>query len=92
MLTCRSWLGDDKLPLMDVNTEDQEVIDTLQAYIKNFVQEYKIDGLRIDGKHAPLRSQRLKLICPSCQTRPRPLLARILRRRRSVLHWRGVRK
>lgn len=54
MLTCRSWLGDDKLPLMDVNTEDQEVIDTLQAYIKNFVQEYKIDGLRIDGEQAPL--------------------------------------
>jgi alpha-amylase len=47
-----SWLGDDKLPLMDVNTENPKVMDTLQKYIAEFVSTYHIDGLRIDAaKH-----------------------------------------
>lgn len=45
-----SWLGDDKLPLMDVDTENKHVIDTLQAWIKDYVKEFSIDGLRIDGE------------------------------------------
>ncbi|ODN79910.1 hypothetical protein L202_03799 [Cryptococcus amylolentus CBS 6039] len=48
------WLGDEKLPLMDVNTENAEVISTLQTWIANFTAEYEIDGLRIDAaKHVP---------------------------------------
>lgn len=48
------WLGDDKLPLMDVNTENKAVISTLQAWISNLTAEYMIDGLRIDAaKHVP---------------------------------------
>ncbi|KIR67164.1 alpha-amylase [Cryptococcus bacillisporus CA1873] len=48
------WLGDDKLPLMDVNTENEVVISTLQAWIANLTAEYHIDGLRIDAaKHVP---------------------------------------
>jgi alpha-amylase len=43
------WLGDDNLPLMDVNTENEFVISTLQSWIANFTQEYSVDGLRIDG-------------------------------------------
>lgn len=48
------WLGDDKLPLMDVNTENTYVQTTLQNWIAEFVQKYGIDGLRIDAaKHVP---------------------------------------
>ena len=43
-------MGDDKLPLVDVNTEHVEVIQGLQAWITSFVQEYGVDGLRIDGE------------------------------------------
>ncbi|RXK40840.1 alpha-amylase [Tremella mesenterica] len=48
------WLGDDKLPLMDVNTENPNVVQTLQSWIANFTKAYTIDGLRIDAaKHIP---------------------------------------
>jgi uncharacterized lipoprotein YddW (UPF0748 family) len=43
-------MGDDKLPLMDVNTESETVQTVLNKWISNFVQEYDVDGLRIDGK------------------------------------------
>ncbi|BEJ14866.1 hypothetical protein CspHIS471_0406330 [Cutaneotrichosporon sp. HIS471] len=47
-------LGDDKLWLIDVNTENPEVISTLQSWVKDYVTKYKIDGLRIDAaKHVP---------------------------------------
>lgn len=45
-----SWLGDEKLPLPDVNTENPTVIAALQTWIKQFVQDYSVDGLRIDGE------------------------------------------
>jgi alpha-amylase len=44
------WLGDENLALMDVNTENQYVISTLQSWIQNFTTTYQIDGLRIDGE------------------------------------------
>ncbi|GFZ44160.1 1,4-alpha-D-glucan glucanohydrolase 1 [Saitozyma sp. JCM 24511] len=48
------WLGDENLALMDVNTENQYVISTLQSWIQNFTTTYQIDGLRIDAaKHIP---------------------------------------
>nr|WVH01977.1 alpha-amylase [Naematelia aurantialba] len=48
------WLGDDKLPLMDVNTEHPDVITLLNAWIANLTSTYSIDGLRIDAaKHVP---------------------------------------
>lgn len=43
-------MGDDKLPLADVNTENVEVIQTLQTWIHDFVTEFGVDGLRIDGE------------------------------------------
>lgn len=47
-------LGDEKLWLLDVNTEHPHVISTLQSWISAFVADYHIDGLRIDAaKHAP---------------------------------------
>jgi alpha-amylase len=42
-------MGNDAVPLPDVNTEDTYVISTLEAYIANFVKTYNIDGLRIDA-------------------------------------------
>ncbi|KAI0753794.1 glycoside hydrolase superfamily [Fomes fomentarius] len=42
------WLGDTKLPLADLNTEDDEVVQTMNAWIKNLVSEYGVDGVRID--------------------------------------------
>lgn len=48
------WMGDYNLWLMDVNTEDPGVQQTLQSWINGFVKEYNIDGLRIDAaKHIP---------------------------------------
>lgn len=43
------WLGDTKVPLPDVNTQDPTVVSTYSSWIKDLVQTYDIDGLRIDG-------------------------------------------
>lgn len=46
------WLGDTKVALPDVNTEDPVVISAYGEWIQSLVQEYGIDGLRIDAaKH-----------------------------------------
>ncbi|KAK4686429.1 hypothetical protein P7C73_g3699, partial [Tremellales sp. Uapishka_1] len=48
------WLGDNNLPLMDVNTENPTVISTLNTWIGNLTETYAIDGLRVDAaKHVP---------------------------------------
>jgi hypothetical protein len=46
----RCWMGDGKVPLMDLNTENAQVQNTLNNMIKNLVITYRIDGLRVDGK------------------------------------------
>ena len=43
------WLGDTNVPLPDLNTQDPTVASTYGTWINNLVQEYGIDGLRIDG-------------------------------------------
>jgi alpha-amylase len=43
-------MGDEKVPLPDVDTSNPTVIERYGEWIQNFVKEYKIDGLRIDGK------------------------------------------
>lgn len=43
------WLGDEKVPLPDLNTQDTQVQATYGDWIENLVKEYSIDGLRIDG-------------------------------------------
>ncbi|KAJ7349293.1 glycoside hydrolase family 13 protein [Mycena albidolilacea] len=46
------WLGDTKVPLPDLNTENSEVIAKYSDWISDLVQTYSIDGLRIDAaKH-----------------------------------------
>ncbi|EPQ58540.1 alpha-amylase [Gloeophyllum trabeum ATCC 11539] len=46
------WLGDTNVYLPDVNTQDSTVVSTYQDWVKNMVQTYNIDGLRIDAaKH-----------------------------------------
>ncbi|KIJ17255.1 alpha-amylase [Paxillus involutus ATCC 200175] len=45
----RCWLGDTVVPLADINTEDPTVVSAFQDWIKSLVQEYSIDGLRIDA-------------------------------------------
>ena len=42
------WLGDKAVPLADVNTEDDGVVNTLNSWVRNLVETYAIDGLRID--------------------------------------------
>lgn len=42
------WLGDKSLPLIDVNTENPVVVDTMNNWIKALVANYSIDGIRID--------------------------------------------
>ena len=45
------WLGDETVPLPDLNTQDPTVQSGYATWIKNLVQEFSIDGLRIDGGH-----------------------------------------
>ena len=42
------WLGDEKVPLPDLDTENPTVARTLHAWISALVQKFHIDGLRID--------------------------------------------
>lgn len=43
------WLGDETVPLPDLNTQDAQVQAAYGDWIANLVKEYSIDGLRIDG-------------------------------------------
>ncbi|KAI0798094.1 alpha-amylase [Abortiporus biennis] len=46
------WLGDTKVPLPDLNTQDPTVVSGYSSWIKDLVTEFNIDGLRIDAaKH-----------------------------------------
>jgi alpha-amylase len=42
------WLGDDKLALVDVNTEDDKVVSQLHDMATKLVSDFSVDGLRID--------------------------------------------
>ncbi|KAF8735774.1 hypothetical protein AX14_001492 [Amanita brunnescens Koide BX004] len=41
-------VGDDVLPLPDLNTEDPKVVMMLNDWVKELVNEYDLDGLRVD--------------------------------------------
>lgn len=46
------WLGDTNVTLPDLDTTNQKVITGYSSWIKDLVQEYNLDGLRIDAaKH-----------------------------------------
>jgi alpha-amylase len=46
------WLGDEKVPLPDVDTKNPTVVQTYNKWIAQLVSDYGIDGLRIDAaKH-----------------------------------------
>lgn len=48
----RCRVGDESLPLLDLNTEDATVITGLQNFVKDLVEEYEADGLKLDAvKH-----------------------------------------
>ncbi|KAF2762409.1 alpha-amylase [Pseudovirgaria hyperparasitica] len=42
------WLGDDKVLLPDLNTQDPRIASTLNDWVRSIVSNYSIDGLRID--------------------------------------------
>lgn len=42
------WLGDSKVSLVDVNTEDEGVVRELNSWIGELVKKYDVDGIRID--------------------------------------------
>lgn len=46
------WLGDQFLPLADLDTENPSIVSTMNNWIQGLVKSYGIDGLRIDtAKH-----------------------------------------
>lgn len=47
------WLGDEKVPLPDLNTQDAGVQAKYGDWIEDLVKEYSLDGLRIDGMRLP---------------------------------------
>ncbi|KAI0640874.1 glycoside hydrolase family 13 protein [Trametes meyenii] len=42
------WLGDKNVPLVDLNTEDSNVVQTMNTWISKLVTDYSVDGVRID--------------------------------------------
>lgn len=42
------WLGDKNVPLVDINTEDNDVVTTMNNWISTLVSNYSVDGVRID--------------------------------------------
>ncbi|RDB21011.1 Alpha-amylase 1 [Hypsizygus marmoreus] len=49
------WMGDEKVPLPDLDTRNPTVIEQYGEWIQNLVKEYSIDGLRIDAaKHVQM--------------------------------------
>ncbi|KAF2260515.1 alpha-amylase [Lojkania enalia] len=42
------WLGDSKVVLPDLNTQDSSVVEQYGKWIKELVSNYSIDGLRVD--------------------------------------------
>nr|AAC49622.1 alpha-amylase [Lipomyces spencermartinsiae]prf//2203288A alpha amylase [Lipomyces kononenkoae] len=49
------WLGDDSVPLVDVNTQLDTVKSEYQSWVKQLIANYSIDGLRIDTvKHVQM--------------------------------------
>ena len=45
-------MKDTKVALMDVSTKDPDVVSSYSSWIKDFVQEYNVGGLRLDAaKH-----------------------------------------
>ncbi|KAJ3885788.1 alpha-amylase [Lentinula edodes] len=44
----KCWLGDANIPLLDIDTENSTVVDTMYSWVKNLVINYDIDGLRVD--------------------------------------------
>jgi len=42
------WLGDDKVALVDVNTESDDIVNTYNDWIKTLVGNFSVDGIRID--------------------------------------------
>jgi alpha-amylase len=50
----QGWIGNSKVPLPDLDTENPDVAHTFYAWISALVQNFRIDGLRIDTvKHVP---------------------------------------
>lgn len=43
------WIGDEHVPLPDVNTTHPTVVETYKTWIKDLVTNYEIDGLRLDA-------------------------------------------
>lgn len=44
----KCWLGDASIPLLDIDTENNTVVDMMYSWVKNLVSNYDIDGLRVD--------------------------------------------
>ena len=50
-------LGDTNVTLVDLNTEDQDVITGMSSWIHNIVSKYSVDGVTIDTvKHGKSRA------------------------------------
>ncbi|KAF8894428.1 glycoside hydrolase family 13 protein [Infundibulicybe gibba] len=50
------WLGDDKVPLPDLDTKNPAVVSQYETWVQKLVQDYNIDGLRIDAGNTPIIS------------------------------------
>lgn len=85
------WLGDEKVPLPDVDTQNPKVVSAYTEWVKDFVQEYNIDGLRIDGTFVYSSVAHVLILNSSCQVRSlgnRPLLrSNPIRRHTNTDFW-----
>ncbi len=57
LISC-SWLATSGVALMDINQSNQNVSNTLINWVNGYVNEYSIDGFRLDAsKHMPIDFQ-----------------------------------
>ncbi|OSC98372.1 glycoside hydrolase family 13 protein [Trametes coccinea BRFM310] len=42
------WLGDKNVPLVDLDTEDSNIVSTMNSWVSTLVSNFSVDGVRID--------------------------------------------
>jgi len=83
-------MGDERVPLPDVDTSNPTVVSRYQQWIEAFVKEYSIDGLRIDGEQAAISNEFHDRAWASRKTCQGRVLVKILWKRWCILHGRGL--
>ena len=64
------WLGDNIVALPDINTEDPSIVSTLNAWVKDLINKYQVDGLQYLVLDIPVGGVRYHIGSPSMFVTP----------------------